>query len=612
MLGTSEARLAQARMLLEGRGIVAADLLAPEVSASWQRCLQAGLDPAARPPPIEDDPAPEPARMRHAHALHFAVAEMRGLYRQIAGTHFLIAFASPDGVLLEAMGDPSFRASAEGAAIRPGTIWTEIQRGTNALGTVAATGRPVIVHGAEHFYRDYTGLTCMAAPVFGPDGKLAGVLDASSDCRSRQAHTRALVAMAAAQIENGLVRAQPGGDVLLAFHSRAEYVHTLRAGLLALGADGDVRGANSASRALLARLPVLQGVRFEALFETPWRRLLDGTGELLSLRDRSGATYVAARIRAPERPRRPLPSAAPPSNPAGFVADDPSVRQALRTTEMAARQGVPVLIRGPSGSGKEELARHAHAISGRRGAFVPINCAAIADSLAEAELFGHAPGAFTGARRGGAAGLVVEADGGTLFLDEVSELKPELQGLFLRLLDDWVVRPVGGGRSRKVDVLLLAATNADLARAVAQNRFRADLYWRLNVVEVVLPPLASRTDRDAVAAHLAARMAPGLVLSAEVRAWIARQSWPGNMRELRSALTRLALTGSPAAASPIGEVEPPGQTLRGNIDAQILNTYRAAGRNVSRSARLLGVSRNTIYRALRRAAAGTTEPPTTG
>ena len=607
MLTTMEDRLGRARILLEGRGIVATDLLSPEISASWQRCLDAGLDPAKPLLPECHGAALQDARERHEQVLRLAVAEMQGLYRQIAGSNFMIAFAAPDGRLLEAISDPTFGDAAAAAAIRPGSLWTEQQRGTNALGTVAATGSAIMVHGPEHFFRGYADLTCIAAPVFGPDARLVGVLDASSDCRSRQRHTRALVAMAASQIENGLFRAHHRDELVIAFHSRGEYLHTLSAGLIALDGDGRVRGANSQARFLLQGLPALPGRRFDELFDTPWMRVLDGTGSLLNLRDRVGSTYVAASEAA--RARAPVRSSAAPSEPrpAGFVAEDAAVLRAVWMAEAAAKKGVPVLISGPTGTGKEELARHTHAASGRRGAFVAVNCAAITESLAEAELFGHASGAYTGARRGGAPGLAVEADGGTLFLDEIGDMKPALQGLLLRLLDDWLVRPVGGGRARKLDVLLLAATNADLPRAVAEGRFRADLYWRLNVVEVVLPALAARTDRDAIVDHLLARTAPDLVLSAETRAWIARQPWPGNMRELRSVLQRLALAGPdclPLSVEPGPTAAPsiPGQQdarLRDAVQARIREVHRAMDGNVSRTARALGVSRNTIYRALR-------------
>ncbi len=607
MLTSVEDRLGRARVLLEGRGVVAADLLSPEISASWQRCIDAGLDPAKPSPPERDEAALRAAREQHEQVLRLAVAEMQGLYRQIAGSNFMIAFAAPDGTLLDTIADPSFGDAASAAAIRPGSLWTELQRGTNALGTVAATGRALMVHGPEHFFRGYTGLTCIAAPVFGPDARLVGVLDASSDCRSRQRHTRALVAMAASQVENGLFRAHHREKVVIAFHSRGEYLYTLSAGLIALDADGRVRGANSQARFLLQGLPALPGRRFDELFDTPWLRVLDGTGGLLTLRDRVGSTFVAvseaARAYAPARSGTALP----PPRPAGFVADDAAVRRAVEMAEAAARRGIPVLISGPTGTGKEELARHAHAASGRRGDFVAVNCAAITETLAEAELFGHAPGAYTGARRGGASGLAAEADGGTLFLDEIGDMKPALQALLLRLLDDWLVRPVGGGRSRKLDVLLIAATNADLPRAVAEGRFRADLYWRLNVVEVVLPRFAARTDRDAIVDHLLARTAPDVVLSAELRAWIARQPWPGNMRELRSFLQRLALAEpsdpfappEPAPSTSPGVLNQAEPCLRDAIQARIREVHRAMDGNVSRTARALGVSRNTIYRALR-------------
>ena len=150
---------------------------------------------------------------------------------------------------------------------------------------------------------------------------------------------------------------------------------------------------------------------------------------------------------------------------------------------------MPILIRGETGTGKEQLARHAHVASGRTGAFVPVNCAALPESLIEAELFGYAEGAFTGARRDGAIGLVKEADGGTLFLDEIGDMPVALQAVLLRLLDDWTVRPVGGVRT-KVDVFLISATNASLDKAIAEGRFRSDLLYRLNTLEVTLPRLA--------------------------------------------------------------------------------------------------------------------------
>lgn len=236
------------------------------------------------------DPASLRARReRHDLVARLALAEMRSLNHQIAGTNHLIAFAAPDGMLLETLADPSFLPTARSSGICPGGLWGEAERGTNALGTVAAIGKSLTVHGGEHFFRQFGGLTCTAAPVFGPDAELAGILDASSDCRSRQTHTQALVNMAVAHIENGLFREHHRSNLVLAFHSRAEYLHTPSAGLIAVGLDGMLLGVNAQARFLLQGLPALPRRRFDEVFETRF--------ETLVARARAGAAAAARRGR---------------------------------------------------------------------------------------------------------------------------------------------------------------------------------------------------------------------------------------------------------------------------------------------------------------------------
>jgi transcriptional regulator with PAS, ATPase and Fis domain len=265
---------------------------------------------------------------------------------------------------------------------------------------------------------------------------------------------------------------------------------------------------------------------------------------------------------------------------------------------------MPILIRGETGTGKEQLARHAHAASGRSGAFIPVNCAALPDSLVEAELFGYADGAFTGARRGGGIGLVKEADGGTLFLDEIGDMPIALQAVLLRLLDDWTVRPIGGSRT-KVDIFLVSATNATLDKAIAERRFRSDLLYRLNTLEVTLPRLRDRTDFDAIVAHLLGAIDPSCEITSETVAHLAARPWPGNIRELRNILARFTLAAADGLmnqaglASLIGQAPP---TTTGSLHeiqiASILTVHAETAGNISETARRLGVSRNTVYRAL--------------
>jgi sigma-54 dependent transcriptional regulator, acetoin dehydrogenase operon transcriptional activator AcoR len=609
------------------------DLLTPEIRQSWERCLEAGLDPHQPPEPVHADAAAvREARERHELMRRLALAEMHNLYHQISGSNFMIALGDPDGMVLDTITDDTFRTTVEAKNIRAGGLWGELQQGTNALGLASAMKAPVTVHGSEHFFTMYDGLTCSAAPIFGPSGEIAGVLDASSNCRSRQRHTMALVKMSVRQIENGLFRDLHRNDLVLIFHTRAEYLRTLSAGLLAVDPAGTILAASAQAAFFLQGLPALPGHHFAELFRTGFRQFLDESHrrDRVRLEDHEGSSYVvmidnlhqACPLHRHVEPKPRYRPASPPPAPdfpaPEFIAEDPAVAAQLRQVAGAAARSVPILIRGPTGTGKELMARHAHAVSGRTGAFVPVNCAALPDSLIEAELFGYAEGAFTGARRGGAKGLVDEADGGTLFLDEIGDMPVQLQSILLRLLDDWTIRPVGGTGRRTVNVQLVAATNVDLEDAVKAGRFRADLLYRLNTIEVVLPPLAARTDFGQIARHLLRTLDPAASITDAAVALLAGRPWPGNVRELRSVLTRLAIAtdsgligaGHVGGPSPI---TPPltastGSTLERAVIDRVVTTWEQTGRNVTETARRLGVTRNTVYKKLRRQAVNSSDP----
>jgi sigma-54 dependent transcriptional regulator, acetoin dehydrogenase operon transcriptional activator AcoR len=611
-----------ARVALEQEGVPSPEFLAPEIYDSWMRCIAHGLD-ARHPPEAEIVPM---ATLRQEHQRHslvrgLALAEMHSLHMQIAGTNFMIAFASPEGLLLDIVSDNSFMSMSDAANIRPGAIWREEVCGTNGVGSVAHSKRAVTVHGGEHFFPRFNNLTCTAAPVFAPDGSLCGILDASSDCLSRQAHTRALVGMAATQVENGLFREQHRGANIITLHNRGEYLHTISAGLLAVDSDGGLLAANRAAQTLLQGLPLTPGRRFSDVFRTRFSTFLEEgrRSERQKLQDEVGSHFVASIEQSRQFPfARPLAKPKPPAAaavPADFVSTDPRVAETVRRVGAAALRKMPILIRGETGTGKEQLARYAHVASRRGGAFVPVNCAALPDSLIEAELFGYVEGAFTGARKGGSVGLFREADGGTLFLDEIGDMPVGLQAVLLRFLDDWTVRPVGGG-SRVVDVLLVAATNADLSASIAKGRFRSDLLYRLNTLEVMLPRLRERTDFAEIVQHLLRAMDPEMRVTERAMERLAHQDWNGNARELRAVLSRLSLNNSgglideDAVADILPEAirsnrRPAGADQEhgeGNLHelqrARVLAVYAECGENVTKTARQLGVSRNMIYRAL--------------
>jgi sigma-54 dependent transcriptional regulator, acetoin dehydrogenase operon transcriptional activator AcoR len=611
-------RVENAWMRLEQQGGPPAELLSADIYDSWMRCISHGLDTLRPPPPEFVSPAVlRQEQQRCSLVRGLALAEMHTLHQQIAGSNFMIAFATAGGLLLDIISDSSFDDASNAACIRAGAVWTEKICGTNGLGTAAYLKRPIVVHGREHFFARYNNLTCVAAPIFAPDGELAGILDASSDCMSRQAHTQALVAMAATQIENGLFREQHRGNILVAFHNRGEYLHTLSAGLLAVDNGGKILAANRAARVLLHGLPASAGRLFSDVFRATFSAFIDEgrRKERQRLEDDVGSQFVATIENSRQFPmiqRVPAPPApTPKAIAAPFISDDPTTAAIVRRVEIAAARKMPILIRGETGTGKEQMARHAHAASRRTGSFVAVNCAALPDSLIEAELFGYSEGAFTGARKGGSAGLFREADGGTLFLDEIGDMPVTLQAVLLRFLDDWTVRPVGGSK-REVDVLLVSATNANLDDSIAKGRFRPDLLFRLNTLEVTLLPLCARTDFAEIARHLMQKIDPDVELSQGAIDRLAELNWDGNIRELRNVLARLSLSGSghvidkavveamcreKSGKTPAEDGS--NQVLHDIQRAHVLSTYAETGNNISKTARRLGVSRNTVYRALR-------------
>jgi DNA-binding NtrC family response regulator len=299
-----------------------------------------------------------------------------------------------------------------------------------------------------------------------------------------------------------------------------------------------------------------------------------------------------------------------------ILGDSPALRQALeQARRVAAHRDLTVLIGGETGTGKELLARALHYASPRAGEpFVEVNCAAIPVNLLESELFGHERGAFTGAVAA-KPGLFEMAHGGTLFLDEIGTLPLELQPKLLRALESRSIRRVGGQQSRTVDVRVLAATHVDLAQAVRRGEFREDLYYRLNVVALVLPPLRDRAgDVELLARTFVERIARGYGLPVPdlgpaAREVLRRYGWPGNIRELRNVVERAVVLSPPGTLM----VEPPGSEAPASGAGQALpfpaplrdvvrNAARAmldlTGGNKSEAARRLGISRPRLQRLL--------------
>jgi Nif-specific regulatory protein len=310
--------------------------------------------------------------------------------------------------------------------------------------------------------------------------------------------------------------------------------------------------------------------------------------------------------------------------PDGFVARSRAMLAVFALSERAARSRATVLVTGETGTGKELLARSIHQASARaKRPFVAVNCAAVQETLLESELFGHVRGAFTGADRD-RKGLFEAADGGTLFLDEIGEMSASLQAKLLRALQEREIRPVGGTQPRRIDVRVIAATHRDLRAEIVRGRFREDLYYRLAVFPIRVPPLRDRPDDVLALAHHflevhgAAEGKRSLELSPEAAHLLQVYAWPGNVRELENEVQRAIALADPGetiapgllsdrivgAVEPVGALEREGEPLRetlSRIEAWLIRrSLHTNGGRRTVTARQLGMTREGLYKKMKK------------
>jgi transcriptional regulator of acetoin/glycerol metabolism len=603
------------RALLTRNGSLSQEYFNREIRASWERCFDIGLDPFGRPRLARiDDLELERLKEENDFVKRLAKIEMENLHRQIAGSNFTIVFANNEGIILDSIVDFS-TTRKDGGRISPGYIWREEDNGTNALGLVAAIRKPVIVHGDEHYFKEHAGLTCAAAPIYGLEGETVGIIDATSDCRSRQRHTLALVEMSCVTVEKGLFRARHKNNFVFEIHNRREFLGTLQSAMIALDGNGFLMEASRQARFFLQGISLKARIHFDEIFRTPLKeflRLLQGGGTI-DITDCEGSSFAARACNYFARKevvrKGPIDLSNHSRQEVPMVWEDPAVRSAMHLVKGAVELNVPVLIRGETGTGKELMAKYAHSISGRIGNFVPVNCAALPENLFESELFGYQEGAFTGSGKGGSLGLVMQARGGTLFLDEIGAMPIQVQAKMLRFLDRMEIRPVGGTREIRVDIQLISATNSKLTGA-GSNGFRTDLLYRLNTMEVRIPPLRERHDLQTIVASVVTSFGKELVLEPKAIDFLEAYNWPGNIRELKGLLTRLliscpnrkVLAEDVRSLLSAQDTELTGDQSKNLADHErdvILAAYERHQGNISAVSRDLGISRNKVYKKLK-------------
>ena len=644
--------LRQARTLFFDRGELPDGLVNPLIIRSWERCLRFGLNENGNFPSIDslDRVALKTEQERNRYLLLQGRPIMEHVFEQIRESGSMVVLSDANGLLLETVGDAEFVDRADRVTLSAGASWDENLRGTNAIGTALAEEMSAEVLGAEHFLVNNSFLTCCASPIFGPDGRIIGVLNISGDYRVQKHHTMGLVRLSTLAVEKRLFESLHARDILVCFHTRGDYLGSPKEGVAAVSPDGQVLAMSRIGLNILG-IRQVDAVRrdFSMVFESSLSALVDrlrnnsqGNCELtvngktiqVQLRGQLPPLSVAGRIydEGPRAARRPEVAAPSVVTLDTLNTGDARLQAAIDRARRILGRDIPILIQGESGAGKEIFARGFHNSGPRQGCpFVALNCASIPESLIESELFGYQGGAFTGARKEGAPGKIQQAHGGTLFLDEIGDMPLNLQARLLRVLQERCVTPLGSTRTIQVDISLVCATHRRLREEVARGSFREDLYYRLNGLCVTLPALRERTDIRQLVAKLAAAEAdvrePVRFSEGALQA-IEGYQWPGNIRQLFNAI-RVAIalldegetliteshlpeelfeenpfSGSgciPAKARDPWAAEP----LEGSAGSleeigrqAAMRTLEAAGGNISAAARQLGISRNTLYRKL--------------
>ncbi len=614
----SSDKILHARQSFFSSGHVPGGLVPQSILRSWTRCAALGLEGRTNSLPEPLTSSEFAASAEEAEAFRrLCRPEIEALYADAEATDSIVILTNSQGLVLDTIGSLDFAQRAAQVALRPGVPWSERIVGTNAIGTALAERSAIEVRGGEHYLECNRILSCSASPIFGPHGEVLGVLDLSGPADVHQAHALGLVRLAAEQIEHRLFDKGFEHADLVRFHTDPAMLGTPREGILVFE-NGHLKAANRHGLILIGR-------DFEALGKTAWADLFQNG--LASLADsgslkRADGTSLPGRI---NRRAKSVPSPAhstrpaPPSRikPIFDMETEKSLGRAVRLLDA----DVPVLVWGETGTGKEVFARAAHERSARSGKpFIAVNCAALPETLMEAELFGYQAGAFTGARPGGSKGYLREADGGVLFLDEIGDMPLALQTRLLRVLQEREVVPLGGSRAVPVDFTLVCATNRNLAQLVQAGSFRPDLYFRIAQYTIELKPLRAWPDReqlvDAVWGSLSIH-ASGVTMGGECRRSLALYDWPGNFRQLVGCLRAMLALCEPGDrlgndALPLDVTSGVATTAErdlprhlphlSTLDTLTMNAMRdalqASRGNVSLAARRLGVSRSTLYRRL--------------
>ncbi|RSL30310.1 sigma-54-dependent Fis family transcriptional regulator [Salibacterium salarium] len=477
--------------------------------------------------------------------------------------------------------------------LQEGISWNEYQKGANAVGIALKEKNPIILFGDEHFYEENAPLTCAANPIIGPSGEVAGVINIYSVSSVFQNSSLTMGKLAAESIQHKMMFQNVTNEKVLALRELQHLSDHYHEPIISLDPDNYIIRANESAKRLLGRNCVGRFYKEEY------------PKEIIS--DKRNKWWQSYSVQ-PEAAREK-------SDPSLYTFDDikrncPHVEKQIKLAAKAAAADLPIILEGETGTGKEVFAQSIHSHSDRRQQpFITVNCGAIPPHLLESELFGYEKGAFTGADPKGKKGKFEAAHGGTIFLDEIGELPLQAQVALLRVLQEQEITPLGSNHTKKINVRVVAATNADLQNLVDTKQFRSDLYYRLKGITLNMIPLRERTDLIYLTESFLEDIDPLSRLSSSARYAVSCYDWPGNIRELISVLNQGSFLAEEGIITkedlqlPIDQKagNAPGSTVMTLEDMEkqtIQKTLEFTGGNIKQAAEQLKITRSRLYRKI--------------
>jgi PAS domain S-box-containing protein len=638
-----------------------ASAIRSHIVESWNRCRQACVNPYGNTSHSRlDEIALQEMLLDKQELIKVAKPFMKNLYKFVQGSGFVVALTDERGYIMEIFGDEDILKNPMTNNFFQGASWKE-EEGTNAIGTAAVIKEPIQVSGAEHYCQKHHCLTCSAAPIFDHHGRLVAILNMSGASYMSHLHTLGMVVAAAEAIVAQLDIQRKNRELSQANKRLMNIFNTMSDGVLMVDECGIVNQLNPAAKEILNRKEAdVLGISIDRIFGSRTvitRQMLENkepyedvefmvdtkkgmfhcfaSGEPLT--DDGGKVIGGVIILRPIKQIQKLVNRfsgyCATLQFSDIIGESLEILEVIRVASLAAVTSSSILLQGESGTGKEIFAQAIHNHSEQRnGPFVALNCGVIPRELIGSELFGYVEGAFTGAVRGGKPGKFELASGGTLFLDEIGDMPLEQQIALLRVLQEKRVMRIGSDKVISVSVRVICATNKNLSQEVEKGSFRQDLYYRLNVISITIPPLRNRVpDISLLFRYFLDKIGRDrgtkFCVEPAVVACLERFHWPGNVRELQNVVERAVSLAESEVITVVHlpmEVYVPQKTVpsqtksllpsspkecfgreqrRQLLDAaerqEILLLLSKCGGNISVVARELGISRNTLYRKMR-------------